>query len=128
VSVTGGSGVYPNLFDAHPPFQIDGNFAFTAGICEMLVQSQSGVIDLLPALPHAWPAGHVSGLRARGGFEIAEMDWANGRVERLAILSTLGGPCALRIGSRTMTMMTKPGQVINWWDIYDANPLPARTR
>jgi len=120
VSVTGGSGVYPNLFDAHPPFQIDGNFAFTAGICEMLVQSQSGTIDLIPALPKAWPAGSVSGLRARGGFEIAEMDWAAGRVTRLAVRSTLGGHCTLRIGDHTVAMDTKPGQIVIWDDAFQS--------
>ena len=120
VSMTGGSGVYPNLFDAHPPFQIDGNFGFTAGICEMLLQSQSGAIDLLPALPTAWPSGRVSGLRARGGFEIADMAWDHGRVTQLALRSTLGGPVTLHFGPRTVTMTTKPGQLVLWRDGVDA--------
>lgn len=84
-------GTYPNLFDAHPPFQIDGNFGCTAGIAEMLVQSHAGSVQLLPAIPREWKSGSVKGLLCRGGFEIKEMVWKDSRVEKLTIKSNLGG-------------------------------------
>jgi len=107
-------GVYPNLLCAHPPFQIDGNFGATAGIAEMLLQSHCRendrwIIDLLPALPAAWPFGKFSGLRARGGFEISA-EWKNGHLQQATILSTRGGPLRVRFGATCADFETSPGQ------------------
>jgi alpha-L-fucosidase 2 len=92
-----GGGTYTNLFDAHAPFQIDGNFGCTSGITEMLMQSHDGAIQLLPALPAEWKQGHVNGLRARGGFTITALEWKDGKVVKLKVLSTLGGNCRIRV-------------------------------
>lgn len=93
----GGGGTYNNLFDAHAPFQIDGNFGCTSGITEMLVQSANGELHLLPALPDGWKSGQVRGIRAIGGFEVVEMKWKDARLVKLVVKSHLGGNLRLRV-------------------------------
>ena len=99
-------GTYPNLFDAHPPFQIDGNFGCTAGIAEMLMQSYDGFIYVLPALPTVWDKGEIKGLVARGGFEM-DIKWSQNKVEKVIIKSRNGGNCRLR----SLTPLTGKGLV-----------------
>ena len=89
-------GTYPNFFDAHPPFQIDGNFGCTSGITEMLLQSHDGAIHFLPAMPDGWKTGDISGLRTYGGFEVS-FEWDNGQIEKINIKSNLGGNCRIRV-------------------------------
>jgi alpha-L-fucosidase 2 len=115
-----GGGTYPNLFDAHPPFQIDGNFGGTAGIAEMLLQSQAGDIYLLPALPDEWESGQVNGLKARGAFEVS-MNWQNHQLAGASIKSLNGGLCKVRSNNRvkvadikTTSQKTSNGYLISF--------------
>jgi alpha-L-fucosidase 2 len=125
-TIMGGSsagGTYANLFDAHPPFQIDGNFGSTSGIDEMLLQSSERYddpaapnedryyIDLLPALPSLWPTGSIHGLRARGGFQI-DLDWTEGQLQTVIITSVGGTATKLRYGTKVVSLNVKPGEVI----------------
>jgi len=101
----GGGGSYTNLFDAHPPFQIDGNFGAPAGMVEMLIQSHAGEIHILPALPDALPDGFIKGVRARGGF-VLDFEWKSGKLQKLKVRSIAGQPCKLSYAGKTISFDT----------------------
>ena len=106
-----GGGTYNNLFDAHPPFQIDGNFGCTSGITEMLMQSADGAVHLLPALPDIWPAGTIGGLLAQGGFELVNMQWKDGKLTKVEVKSRLGGNLRLRVPNELTSADGKPVKI-----------------
>jgi alpha-L-fucosidase 2 len=106
------SRTYPNLFDAHPPFQIDGNFGGTAGIAEMLLQSHANEIELLPALPNAWQLGQVKGLKAVGGYEV-DISWEDAIPRKVTLRGQEAGTCTLRFGEHSRTIeFDKPGTTV----------------
>ncbi len=102
--------LYSNLFDAHPPFQIDGNFGYTAGVAEMLIQShEEGIIRILPALPDSWYQGKVKGIKARGGY-VLDFEWKNGELLHLKILSLLGGKTILMVDDSEIELELQKGE------------------
>ncbi|MBK0370899.1 glycoside hydrolase family 95 protein [Flavobacterium agrisoli] len=127
-----GGGTYPNMLDAHQPFQIDGNFGCTAGIAEMLMQSQEDAIHLLPALPTVWKSGSIKGLVARGGFVI-DMEWKNNKVSTLKIYSKLGGNCRLKLentlkGDKGISLKKAKGKNSNplFYDVEVKKPIVSK--
>jgi alpha-L-fucosidase 2 len=130
LGVNAGGGTYNNLFDAHPPFQIDGNFGCTSGITEMLMQSADGAVHLLPALPDVWKIkGSISGLRARGGYEILSMQWKDGKVVKAVVKSWIGGNLRVRVPNKmtldkSQVLKTATGANPNWFYQTEETPSP----
>ncbi len=125
-----GGGLYPNLFDAHPPFQIDGNFGLASGIVQMLLQDEDGdVLHLLPALPSVWPSGHVSGLRTRGGF-VVELSWNGGALTQAVVRATRPGVARLRYRGQVQEYPMRAGQTVVFRPerVASQPPGPAGTR
>jgi alpha-L-fucosidase 2 len=114
-------GVYRNLFDAHPPFQIDGNFGGAAGIAEWLIQSHADFIELLPALPTLLPTGDIRGICARGGF-VLNFSWNNGHLQQVEIKSLAGSMCKLKYGTLEAVFPTEPGKSYK----FDGNLKPVK--
>jgi alpha-L-fucosidase 2 len=112
----------PNLFDLHPPFQIDGNFGASSGIAEMLLQSQDGELEFLPALPPAWPRGEVKGLRGRGAYEV-DIAWQDGKLTQATILAHAAGPCAIRLGEATKTFDAQAGKAYHVDSALNVTPV-----
>jgi alpha-L-fucosidase 2 len=103
-------GLYPNLFDAHPPFQIDGNFGYTAGVAEMLLQSQNGIIHILPALPSKWNEGYISGLKSRGNVEV-DIIWKNNRMVSFILKPKFNGSYMIQYGMNFKNITLIGGKV-----------------
>lgn len=113
IKMSGGGGTYSNLFCAHPPFQIDGNFGATAGLAEMLLQSNEEEIEFLPALPAAWHTGKINGLCVRGGFDVG-MEWKGGKLISYTVFSKNGGNCNLRYGNKQLQLKTSKGKTYTY--------------
>ena len=111
VNMVDGGGVYANLFSTHPPYQLDGNMGATAGMAEMLLQSHSGEIHLLPALPKTWTTGIITGLKARGGF-LVDIKWENARLVDVRIKTPIAQPVTIRHGKKTVTMDLTEGETL----------------